>query len=288
MKRILFFIAFPVTALFASGVHSASQEDDFWLLLDESLPPLQNSLWLYSGVDDTDGNYYGISSNLALLDQLFFNFSATEQNYSVSTSEIRWGFNGSISPSFSWALQRAFWGKKDKLEKNDTIASLSFYHQRFSIQATLEAGDVELFLRGRARSIRQSVTTDHQAYELKVGYSWPQTYFFLAYKQHDYSRDISLLLRRPRLFRAANPVGIQQATALAESETSLQTGLFYHEINFELLLSQITSAVTQDSQFYSTVHVSKAISRQWTLGLDFELPLDEVPFSVGLNVGYMW
>ena len=278
---VLFFIS---TALHAT--QAATDDDDFWLLLDYE--PLQNALWLFGGVDDADGNYYGVTADLAIVDVLHFNFSATEQNYFVQTSDLRWGFSGPINQYFSWAILKTFWGKRDLLEKNDTRFTLSFFYDRFNAWFSYETGDVELFLRDSPRIRIDSISSDHRAYEAGLGYSWQVFYTQLSFKQHDYERDLSQLTRRPRLFLAVNPVGIQQASALAESEANVLLGIQVQDMSYEVFISRIKSAVTLESNTYATLHLAKTLSRQLTLGFDAELPVNDVPFSLGFSVGMMW
>ena len=271
---------------FSHKVQAATDDDDFWLLLDYE--PLQNVLWLYGGIDDADGNYYGVMADLAIVDVLHFNFSATEQNYVAETSDLRWGFSGPVNQYFSWALLKTFWGKRERLEKNDTRFSLSFFYDDFTVHASYETGDVELFLRDTPRIRIDSVSSDHQAYEIGAGYSGQVFYSQLSVKQHDYEQDLSQLTRRPRLFIMLNPIGIQQASALAETETSILLGIQYDAMTYEIFISRIKSAVTLESNTYATLHLAKTLSRQLMLGFDAELPVSDVPFSVGFSVGMMW
>ena len=283
-KAVFLMLLFFCT--FFHKVQATTDDDDFWLLLDYE--PLQNVLWLYGGVDDADGNYYGVTADLAIVDVLHFNFSATEQNYVAETSDLRWGFSGPINRYFSWAVLKTFWGKKERLEKNDTRFSLSSFYDGFTVRASYETGDVELFLRDAPRIRIDSISSDHQAYEIGAGYSWQVFYTQLSFKQHDYEHDLSQLTRRPRLFLAVNPIGIQQASALAETETNILLGIQHDAMTYEIFISRIKSAVTLESNTYATLHLAKTLSRQLTLGFDVELPVNDVPFSVGFSVGMMW
>lgn len=286
LLKTIFFILFFICVLF-QGVQAADQQDDdFWLLLDYE--PLQNVLWLYGGADELDGNYYGLTVDLALVEALHFNFSATEQNYSAETTDLRWGFSGAINRYFSWAILKTFWGKREVLEKNDIRFSLSSFYNGFIVRASYESGDVELFLRNSPLIRRDSISSDHQAYEIGAGYSWSYFYTQLSYKQHDYEKNLSLLFTRPRLFLAINPVGIQQASALAQTEAGILLGIPYEDMIYEIYISRIKSAVTEESNSYATLHLSKILSRQLELGFDVELPVNDVPFSAGLSLGIMW
>ncbi len=277
---LLFFCAF------FNRAQAATDDDDFWLLLDYE--PLQNVLWLYGGVDDADGNYYGASADLAIIDVLHFNFSATEQNYTAATTDLRWGFSGPINQYFGWAVLKTFWGKRERLEKNDTRFSLSSFYHAFTAWFSYERGDVELFLRDTPRIRIDSISSDHQAYELGAAYSWQFFYSQLSFKQHDYEKDLSQLMRRPRLFLAVNPVGIQQASALAEAEANILLGIQSDTMIYEVFISRIKSALTLESNTYATLHIAKTLSRQLELGFDVELPVNEVPFSIGFSAGLMW
>ena len=281
-----FFLMLFFFCTFFHKVQATTDDDDFWLLLDYE--PLQNVLWLYGGIDDADGNYYGASADLAIVDVLHFNFSATEQNYTAATTDLRWGFNGPINQYFSWAILKTFWGKREQLEKNDTRFSLSFFYDAFNAWVSYERGDVELFLRNTPRIRIASISSDHQAYETGVAYSWPFFYTQLSFKQHDYERDLSQLTRRPRLFLAVNPVGIQQASALAKTEANVLLGIQSDSMIYELFISRIKSALTLESNNYATLRIAKTINRKLELGFDAELPVNDVPFSAGFSVGMMW
>ena len=120
--KTVFVVLFFISTAFHE-MQAATDDDDFWLLLDYE--PLQNSLWLFGGIDDVDGNYYGVTADLAIVDALHFNFSATEQNYFVQTSDLRWGFSGPINQYFSWAVLKTFWGKRF-LNKTVNISPIYF------------------------------------------------------------------------------------------------------------------------------------------------------------------
>lgn len=276
-----------LSMLLPAAAAESLEDDDFWLLLDYE-EPLQNALWLYGGVDEQGGGYYGASGDLAIIDALHFNFAVTEQNYAVETVDLRGGFSGAINRNFSWSVLRKFWGKPDKLEKNDTAFSLSFYYRRFNLRGAYETGDVEIFLRPSPFIRRDSVSIEHLAYELGAGYSWPVFYTRIGYKQHEYDKDLSAISRRPRLFLSFDAVSLQQATALADFEASILLGLNSQGMIAELFVSRIKSAIFEDINTYATLRLAKGLSRQLELGLDFELPVNEVPFSAGLSLGVMW
>jgi hypothetical protein len=286
VKTTFLFLLFASVIFNSALAIGEEDDDDFWLLLDY-YEPLQNVLWLYGGVDEFDDSYYGLSTDLAIIDVLHFNFSATEQNYSVETTDLRWGFSGPVNRYFSWAILKTFWGKRDQLEKNDLAFSVSSFYDRFNVRLSFERGDIELFLRDSPFIRRDSISSDHQAYEISSGYGWTYFYTQFSYKQHDYERDLTLL-NRPRLFRFINPIGIQQASALAEIEANALFGVQVDDMTYELFLSRIKSAVTEEKNTYATLHLSKTLTRNLTLGIDAELPVDDVPFSVGLSVGIMW
>jgi len=280
------FCAFLFAITMYGNAKASYEDDDFWLLLDYQ--PLQNVLWFYGGADEDDGNYFGVAADLAIIDKLHFNFSASRQNYTVATEELIWGFSCTINRYFSWQVSKIFWGKKDSLEKNDVQVASRFFYKRFNTRLSYESGDVELFLRDSPLINRNSISSEHKAYELTVGYSWPVFFTQLSYKKHDYEKNLSLLSRRQRLLNSINPIGIQQATALADTESSILLGLQADTIAYDILFSQIKSAVTLDSTTYATLHILKAITRQLEMGVEVELPVDNAPFSAGLSLGLMW
>ncbi len=286
IKTTFLFLLFTCVLFNNTLAIAEEDDDDFWLLLDYD-EPLRNVLWLYGGADESDGSYYGISTDLTIVEALHFNFSTTEQNYSVNTTDLRWGFSGLINRYFSWAILKTFWGKRDKLEKNDIAISLSSFYYRFNVRVAFERGDIELFWRDSPFIKRDSISSDHQAYEISSGYSWTYVYTELSFKQHDYEQDLTTL-NRPRLFRTINPTGIQQASELAETETTVLFGIRLEDMSYDIFISRIKSAVTEESGTYATVRLSKALTRNLTLGVDAELPVNDVPFSAGLTVGIMW
>jgi len=244
----------------------ASPIDDFWLL--EDYQPNFNSLWLYSG--------------------LYFDFSATQQNYEFETEDITWGFGGKLSEPFDWAITRAFWGQRDALEKTDTRFSVMYFQENFSSRLSVEIGEVELFFRQPNILNINSLSTDHKSLELSLGYSWTQIYSELRFKGHDYQAQRPELARRPIIFSLADAIALQQARNLAEREASILLGLQLQTILYELLLSQIDSAFSDDSFTYASLSLQKSISSQWQLGANVEIPLDEGLITVGINLGYMW
>ncbi len=275
-------MAFPVHV----HAQAANDEDDFWLLLDYQ--PLQNSLWFYGGIDEDDGNYLGLAAELALIENLYFNFSAGRQNYSVTTEELSWGFSGNINQYLSWQLSRIFWGKKSSLEKNDSRLSTTLFYSEFDISLSYETGDLELFFRDSAFINRDSISSDHHAYEISSAYSGSSFFTRVSYKKHNYEKNLSLLASSPRLINRINPLGIQQASALAESEISLLLGIQVETMTYTVLVSRIKSVVTEDSDSYITLHLSKTLSRHLELGIDAELPVNNVPFSAGVSLGLRW
>lgn len=281
-----------LAALFSFNSQAAFDEDeDFWLLLDydsmiASYP--QSSLWIYGGADDSDGSYYGLSADIAIVEALHINFSDTEQNYTVNTTDLRWGFSGLINDSVSWAITRKFWGKEKALEKRDTAFSLGYLYKQFNIRTAYENGGVELFLKNLPLIKRNSISTGHHAYELSMGYSWPVFYTQVGYIQHDYDWDISQLFNYPRLLSAINSIGVQQATALAKNESSVLFGVQATGSTYELIISHIKSAITREYDTFATLHFSTSLTQQFALGLNAELPVNDVPFSAGLSLGFMW
>ncbi len=273
--------------------------DDFWLLEDyqpyykpytNSLwLPYTNSLWLYGGIDEDSGGYYGLATQLAITSSLYFDLSATQQNYEFETEDITWGFGGRLSEQFSWAIARAFWGQKDALEKIDTRFSMMYFQENFSGRLSVETGKVELFFRQPNILNLNSLNTDHNALELSLEYSWTQIYSELRFKQHDYQSQRPELARRPIIILSlADSVALQQARNLAEREASILLGLQLQTTRYELLLSQIDSAFSSDSFTYASLSLQKAISSQWQLGANVEIPLNEGLITAGVSLGYMW
>jgi len=264
---------------------SAWNEDDtFWLLLNYE--PLQNILWLFVGADEFDGNYYGISTDLIITDSLHFNLSATQQNFSAESAELNWGFSGNLNKSFGWGLSQNFWGKTNKLEKNDNQLTLSYFNAGFNSRVSYETGDVELFFNEIFKA--KSVSVDHTASELSLGYSWTEFYWQLSHKKHDYNKDLSILGRGLLLQLYFDPVGIQQASALAETESSILGGIQLQTTSYEVYLSQIKSAVSRETDTFASLRLVKAMNDQLQLSVNLDLPIKNTPLSGGLSLGYMW
>jgi len=264
------------------------EDDTFWLLLDYEPP--QNILWLFAGADDSDGNYYGVSTDLIIAAPLHFNLSATQQKYTTESTELSWGFSGNFNNSFGWGLLHTFWGKTNKLEKNDRQLTLSYFNEGFNSRVSYETGDVELFLNDSLEV--ESVSIDHSASELSLGYSWAEVYWQISHKRHHYERDLSILQRSLLLelyFQLIiDPIGIQQASELAETESSILGGFQLRTISYEAYLSRIKSAVSRETDTYASLRLVKAINDQLQLGFNLDLPIQNTPLSGGLSLGYMW
>jgi len=260
------------------------EDDTFWLLLNYEPP--QNILWLFAGADDSDGNYYGVSTDLIITDSLHFNLYAAQQNFSSESTELSWGFSGSFNKSFGWGLSQYFWGKTSKLEKNDRQLTLSYFNEGFNSRVSYETGDVELFFNEIFKA--ESASVDHSASELSLGYSWAEFYWQLSYKKHHYNKDLSFLERSLLLQIYFDPVGIQQASALAETESSILGGFQRQTISYEAYLSRIKSAVSRETDTYVSLRLVKAINDQLQLSFNLDLPIQNTPLSGGLSLGYMW
>jgi len=268
---------------------SQAQEnnDDFWLLLDYEAAT-RNVVWLYTGADESDGNYYGVTADLVIFEPVFFNLSATKQNYSTQSTDLSWGFSGVIDDVFSWGISKAFWGEKETLEKDDVRLRLGYLNGGFSTQASYEEGEIKLFLIDSMILQRDSIITDHRAFQLSLAYHWTQIYGQISHKHHNYNKDLFLLSRAPRLRFIFKPVSVQQASALAETESSVLLGFQASDTSYEAHLSRIKSAVTTDINTYATLRLIKELNSQLQLGFEVELPVDDVPFGAGVSLGLMW
>lgn len=261
-------------------------DDNFWLLKDYQ--PLFNSLWLYGGIDEERGGYYGLSAQLAINPSLHLNLSATQQNYAFKTDDVSWGFSGQFNEQFNWGVSRTFWGQKDTLEKTDSGFSVGYFSENFNTRLSYETGRVELFFDQPNVLQIKSLTTDHKAIELSLGYSWQAIYSELRYKQHDYQTRQPELARRPIIFSRANTIGLQQARNLAEREAAILIGLQQHTLRYELLLSQIDSAFSDNRFTYASLSLLSALNAQWQTGVNIEIPLDEGLLTAGVSLGYQW
>ena len=261
-------------------------EDNFWRL--ENYPPPLNSLWLYGGIDEENGGYYGFSTNLAINSSLYFNLSATQQNYDFKTDDLSWGFSGKLSEQFNWAVSRIFWGKENSLEKTDNRLSITYFLKNFSSRLSYETGEVELFFKQANILQINSLTSNHNAIELSLNYSWAHIYTELKHKQHNYKTNQPELVRRPIIFAFANTIGLQQARNLADRESSILLGLQLQSISYEVLFSQIDSAFSSNSYSYTSLYLLKSINSQLLLGANIEIPLDDGLITTGLSLGYMW
>jgi hypothetical protein len=286
---IVFFMAeISGVSLAAEVAEDMSDEtaDDFWLL--ENFQPTKHAFWLYAGVDDESGGYYGLSTNLALSEDLSFDLSATQQNFNYKTDDISWGFSGRLSEQFNWGISRVFWGQKNSLEKIDTRISIHYFLDNFNSRLSYETGKVELFLKQPNILLLNSLLSDHRATELSLGYSWNSLYSELRYKQHDYQSRQPELVRRPQVFLLASSIGLQQARNLADKELSFLVGIQQHDMSYDILFSQVDSLFSKNSFRYTSLSLLKSLNTQWQLGVNVEIPLNEGLYSVGMSVGYLW
>ncbi|VAW59826.1 hypothetical protein MNBD_GAMMA11-106 [hydrothermal vent metagenome] len=292
LRFIIFFFSAAFSACVFSETETISNnvgndsDDSFWLL--EDYQPLFNSLWLYGGIDEESGGYYGLSSQLAINTSVYFDLSATQQNYDFKTDDFSWGFSSKLSEQFNWAVSRTFWGQKDTLEKTDSRFSVSYFSENFTSRLSYETGKVELFFNQPSLLQINSLTSDHKAIELSLGYSWQQIYSELRYKQHDYQARQPELVRRPIVFSLVNSIGLQQARNLAAREAAVLIGLQQHTVSYELLFSQIDSAFSDERFTYASLSLLKALNSQWQTGINIEIPLDEGLFTAGISLGYRW
>jgi len=286
------FIVFLGCSILSAPAFSESQEilDDFWLL--ENYQPPLNSLWLYGGIDDDSGDYYGLSTNLAINSSLYFDFSATRQNYTYKTDDVSLGMSGKLGEQFNWAVSRMFWGKKDSLEKNDSRFSVMYFYNNFNSNLSFETGKIELFLDQPNILQINSLLSDHRAVELSLGYGWGydwgQLYSEIKYKQHDYQTRWPGAISRSAIFIFASSIGLQQARSLADNESSLLIGFQQQTISYEILFSQLDSAFSNNTFTYASLSLSKSLNPQWQLGVNAEIPLDEGLYTLGMSLGYMW
>jgi len=259
--------------------------DDFWRL-EDYLPP-RNSLWLYGGLDEESGGYYGLSSELGLSPSLRFSFSATRQSYGIETDDMSWGFGGDFNEQFGWGIYQTWWGNRNTLEKKDLRLMLSYFNQGFSSRLSYETGEVELFFEQPNILRIDSIGRDHKATELSLGYSGERWYSEIKHKQHDYiSRQPQP--RRRLLLGLASSIGLQQARNLADRESSLLLGLQQQSMSYELLYSRVDSAFSSSRYTYVSLYLLKSIGPQLLLGGNIEVPLEDGLLTAGLSLGYMW
>ncbi len=282
----IFFLLFT---LYSIPVFSATAEesDDFWLL--EDYKPLQNALWLYAGIDEENGGYYGLNTELSLSTSLRFNLKATQENYSFRTDDLSWGFSGDVGDQFSWGIYHANWGNKNTLQKNDLGFVLAYFNKGFSSRLGYETGEVELFFEQSNVQQIDSVRRGHRATELSLAYSWVEFYTELRHKQHDYYKvNQANRVRRSVILNFASSIGLQQARNLADSESSVLLGAQLNDARYEILLSQIDSAFSSNKYSYISLSLVKSLSPQLQLGANMEIPLDDGLLTAGLSLGYMW
>ncbi|VAW64910.1 hypothetical protein MNBD_GAMMA09-803 [hydrothermal vent metagenome] len=291
-QLIIFFctgiLSAPVFSEITELIDSSQEDnkDNFWLL--ENYQPPLNRVWLYGGIDEKKGGYYGLSTNLAINSSFYFDLSATQQNYDFKTNDLSWGFSGRLNEHFNWAVSRIFWGEKNSLEKTDTRMSITFFLDDFSSRLSYERGEVELFFEQQNILPINSLSSDHRSTEFSLSYNWATIYSDIKHKQHNYKTNQPERISRPVIFALANSIALQQARNLAERESSILLGLQLHDINYELLFSQIDSAFSRNSYSYASFSLLKSIDPQLLLGASIDIPLNEGLVTAGLSLGYMW
>jgi len=287
---ILFFLGFFCigfsSAVFAQAADITEIADDFWLMND--FQPLENTLWLYTGKDEDEGDYYGLSTTLSLSSYLRVDVSATRQNYIFETEDLQWGFSGDISEQFSWGIHKLFWGDKDVLERNDIQYSLGYFIDGFSSQLSYESGDFKLYLKQPNELPINYVSFEHRATQLNLGYSWGLFFTQLSYKKHDYTFNRPGLLFYLGSLNLLNNIGLDQARNLADKESSLLLSLQFETISYGLQLSQIDSAFLSNRNQYLSLSLQKYFGLQWVLEGNVDFPVNEGLSSAGLSLGYLW
>jgi len=261
-------------------------DDDFWLL--DNYQPLENTLWLFTGKDEDEGDYYGLSTTLSLSSLLRVDLSATQQNYIFETEDLLWGFSGNVAEQFSWGIHKLFWGDKNVLERNDLQYSLGYFIDGFSSQLSYEHGDFKLFLKEPNNLPINYVSFDHRATQLNLGYSWGLFYTQLSYKKHDYTSNRPGLLFYLGSLNLLNNIGLDQARNLADRESSILLGLQFETISYGFQLSQIDSAFSNSRYQYASLNLHKNFSSQWILAGNVDFPLDNGLLSAGISLGYLW
>jgi len=272
--------------VFAQAADITEIADDFWLLND--FQPLENSLWLFAGKDEDEGDYYGLSTTLSLSSYLRVDVSATQQNYILQTEDLLWGFSGDITEQFSWGIHKLFWGDKDVLERNDLQYSLGYFIEGFSSQISYESGDFKLFLKQPNDLPINYVRFEHRATQLNLGYSWGLFLTQLSYKKHDYTFNQPGLLFYLGSLNLLNNIGLDQARNLADKESSILLSLQVETISYGLQLSQIDSAFLSSRNQYASLNLQKNFGSQWTLAGNVDFPLNDGLMSAGLSLGYLW
>jgi len=266
----------------------AIEDNDFWLMMDADMP--NSTVSINSGKDNEGTKFYGGYIDLAMGENTHFNLAGSKQEFEgEGTAQWSLGFGHILQNEFSWDVNYAWWGDVGVLETRNLMVDLSYFKERWSWLLGLEKGELEI------HGLSLSTKIDHDAYELGFGYSNTHMYWDLSYKKHDYSLDLRKLdfpliafILRPLLLHIITPGAQQQASALADSETSLRIGWVEDEYIVEANYQLVESAVTAETDAFIGLSISKQLTSSFNIKVELGHVVDNGPTSAGVTLIYSW
>lgn len=280
-------ILLPICFLFSPLIY-AIEDDDFWLMLDDSP---QSMISINAGQSDTDETFYGGYINLAVTEDFYLKASAStyKQKSSIDINLWSLGFGNNPQDEYSWNANYERWGNADTLETTDTVIDFNMYKENWNAIAGIEIGKVNL------QGLAVSTDINHRAFKLGFGYNGQYSYWEITHQLHKYDADLEklnfspiLFILQPLLLRIITPGSQQQATALADNITTLRTGWNNSNYNFEIYYLWIESAVTRTVDELIRLNINKQLTNSTNIGIELGNSIGGGPVSAALILNYSW
>jgi hypothetical protein len=263
-----------------------AQEDDSWLMLDVA-PPARSGLQLNAGSDFAGGHYYGASLSQALGAAQFY-ASANQQQYDVTTSDWSVGIGSNPLNDFSVRIDTAWAGDTDVLETRDKSIETSTQVAHWLFMLGYQSGEAEIFLPASPLIKRSSYTVDRNAWHVGVGYNWNSISLSAEHRQFDYAENIRIAVDDTSIRNLIRTYVLSQAEALADQQTRVRFGAVDNNNGLDISLSRITSAIDLIASDYVTLVLTHYFAEDFSLGVQWEKPLDTGNATLGVNAGWQW
>lgn len=263
-----------------------AQEDDFWLMLDVA-PPARSGLQLSAGSDFAGGHYSGATLSQALgAAQIYA--SANQQQYDVTTSDWSVGIGSNPLNDFSVRIDTAWTGDTDVLETRDNIIETSTKLAHWLFLLGYQSGEAEIFLPASPLIKRSSYTVDRSAWHVGVGYNWNIVSLSVEHRRFDYAENIRIAANDTSIRNLIRSYVLSQAESLADQQTSVRLGIINNNNGMDIQFNRITSAIDLIASDYVTIVATHYFAEDFSLGLQWEKPLDMGNATLGVNAGWQW
>lgn len=292
LRLLAFICVFFLLLFFSFSVH-AIEDDDFWLMLEPE--DNNSSLSINGGFDDENSEFYGASLDLAVADNFYFTTAGSVQESTEETSQWSWGLGNNPNHDFTWSYSNEWWGKSSVLETKNSVINFGFSDEDWTWLLGLEIGYVELYGAVFVTEI------DHKSFE--IGFISIHDEFDLTflYQKHDYELDISklnfsqfiflaeIITRNYRVWPFVTPQSQQQATALADYESSLNLTWYKEDYSIEGRYQLVKSGVTEIIDRYVSLGVTKMLNSNVSLKVEAsQLLVEDGATSVDLGMTFYW